>query len=622
MMISTGGSTAGALWAQNPKPKAPKTSTAKSRVRKTVQALDTNPSSYDRTDPFFAFNTLIKLLGSLPSRIGGCQYKLTPDEHKLSMHLLTIVEPFVGLAPSRRTITRQPTEVLDAIIFHVDSKHDLLSLALSCHRMHDVVCPRHYDYRVIRCRVSSISVWNHLIVNRALARNVRRLEIIDERNTEPEIVPPGILQSETDLESTDDELGLHDKQERYLVSALTKMTALSSFAWSCNHSPISVDNVWPTLLKCHTLQEVEINDNLVFCAPAEMEERKSRKPIVLLEMTTVSLRSTSHIYGSTKQPNLARISGILNSCPNLKSLDIAYNPPRTVANAVASRPQADELLLYGRWPHLTSLMLTNLRCSPATGFDSASTFLFAHLNLEILHLDIGATSNPGPAGSSHLTLPPNSLPRLRELQASKEIANAVLECPCDSPRPLETLKKFRLSGSQGSSRDPDLGFLTNLRRCGRNVRRIELSGWNEMEDIRRLIDSSPGLTWLDIGKKGGAAAQPKASAAVTNTVEWATLLSDLPDLAAFHGVRFFYEVSPQAAQPSVTATSTHISMTDRSRIRKNDEVAAVLAWKCSKLRRLDHWEEGVGKVIVLAKDSPDRPNEKEKVRWEVRRVKS
>lgn len=238
---------------------------------------DTNLDSYDRTDPFFAFNVLLKLLSSLPSRMGGCQYKLSPEEHKLSLHLLNIIEPFVGLAPSRRTITRQPTEILDAIVSHVDSKRDLLSLGLSCHRMYDIVFPRHFDYRVIRCKVSSISVWNHLMIHRGLAKNVRRLEILDERFTETETLPSGILSSDSDLESTDDELEMHEKQERYLVSALSRMTALAFFTWSCNHFPISIDDVWPTLLKCHSLREVEINDNLVF-SPLASSEAEAKAP--------------------------------------------------------------------------------------------------------------------------------------------------------------------------------------------------------------------------------------------------------------------------------------------------------------------------------------------------------
>lgn len=254
------------------------TKAARNAPRRSVPPIDTNPNSYSRKDPFLAINVLTKLLSSLYSRIGGCHLKLTAEEHKLSLHLLAIIEPFVGSVPSRRTlITRQPTEILDAIVYYLDAKSDLLNLALTCHRMHDIVIPRHYEYRVIRCKVSSISVWNHLIVNRALAKNVRRVEILDERSTIVQLVPSGIQASDTDLESTDDELRMHEKQERYLVSALGKMTALKVFMWSCNHSPISIDNVWPTLLTITTLSHVEINDNLVFNPQVVNDEDDSTK---------------------------------------------------------------------------------------------------------------------------------------------------------------------------------------------------------------------------------------------------------------------------------------------------------------------------------------------------------
>ena len=76
----------------------------------------------------------------------------------------------------------------------------------------------------------------------------------------------------------------------------------------------------------------------------------------------------------------------------------------------------------------------------------------------------------------------------------------------------------------------------------------------------------------------------------------------------FHGVRFFYEVTS-------TDPSGPISTSERSKLRKNEEVASVLAWKCAKLRRLDHWEEGASKVIVLIRDG-------DKIRYEVRRTKA
>lgn len=294
-----------------------------------------------------------------------------------------------------------------------------------------------------------------------------------------------------------------------------------------------------------------------------------------------------------------------------------YTQPR---GSTAHLP-ADDLFLFGRWPQLTSLTLTNLRCSPTVGFDAASTFLFAHLNLEVLHLDIG--SGPHGATNSRLILPDNSLPRLRELRANKEIAAALLECPSDTTRPLETIKGVRLAGSTASNSnntDVDSRFLSNLKRYGTEVKRIELAGWNEMEDIRRLAECAPRLAWLDVGKKGssvgGHQGKEKEKTAV-NAVEWATILSTLADLTTFHGVKFFYEVTAHHAHGGPNAAAaTNISMADRSRIRKNDEIAPLLAWKCAKLRRVDHWEEGTGKVIVLIRDG-----EKDKVRWEVRRVK-
>lgn len=84
------------------------------------------------------------------------------------------------------------------------------------------------------------------------------------------------------------------------------------------------------------------------------------------------------------------------------------------------------------------------------------------------------------------------------------------------------------------------------------------------------------------------------------------MLANFSELTTFHGVRFFYEVA--------TPDGAVLSLSDRSRVRKNDEVAAVLAWKCPKLRRVDHWEDGAGKVLVLVRDA-------EKVRYEVRRIK-
>ena len=90
--------------------------------------------------------------------------------------------------------------------------------------------------------------------------------------------------------------------------------------------------------------------------------------------------------------------------------------------------------------------------------------------------------------------------------------------------------------------------------------------------------------------------------------EWIALLSSLNELTTFHGVRLFYEVS--ATDPNAPMT-----LSERSRLRKNEEIASTLVWKCAKLRRVDHWEDGSGKVVILVRDG-------EKAKYEVRRVKA
>lgn len=255
--------------------------------------VDLDLNTHLRTDPLKALGALLKLLSSLPFKIGGCQYKFTPAEHALSLHLISIIDPFVchgarALATpnscydwplsSLSTLVDQPTEILDEILSHVDSRKDLLNIGLVSKRLRDVVFPRHFDYRVIRCKLSSISVWDHLITHRSLARNVRKLEILDERSPSASfqtghshhanhntVLIPRISFRDTDLENTDDELRMHFKQERFLADALVHMTRLKEFKWSCNHSPISIAHVWPTLMaRASNLKTLEICNNLLF----------------------------------------------------------------------------------------------------------------------------------------------------------------------------------------------------------------------------------------------------------------------------------------------------------------------------------------------------------------------
>ncbi|KAJ8497081.1 hypothetical protein ONZ45_g12213 [Pleurotus djamor] len=475
--------------------------------------------------------------------------------------------------------------------------------------------------------------------------------------------------SDTDLESTDDELGLHAKHEKYLIAALTRMSALSSFTWSCTHSPTDTQALWPILRQCKTLTTVEISDNSVFSDitnagtesesdddsgatnKAKSSERSNIKTLAC-SLRSISLRSTHHAYGAPKTPTLSSITPILNQCPSLESLEISYVPPKLNSNP--TRPSVDELFLITRFPNLTHLYLNDLRYTVPSA-SSLTTFLSSHANIRVMHLDV---SGPGLAVTNQgtgFTLPGNTLPVLQEIKAPKSIINAVLTCPMlptDDPqspsptRPLATIKNIRLTNL--SSQYESI-FLQNLRAHAHSIRHLEISHFVDIDDIRRVCINLPGLTWLDIGLRdgrgdGGATRRSNAKATgsthsgtmgnvvpVVNTMEWADALSNAPELHTVHGVRFFYEVS----LPTSASTSA-ASLADRSRIRKNDEIASILAWKCPKLRRVDHWEAIGGtaragskatngvesslrekdrKVIILLREN-------EKVRWEVRKVKS
>jgi len=305
-------------------------------------------------------------------------------------------------------------------------------------------------------------------------------------------------------------------------------------------------------------------------------------------MRSVSLHSANHAFGVTKNRSLNRVSNMLvNRCPNLENLDVGCEPIKG-----ATKPQIDDFFLEGRWPSLRSLSLRSMWCS-TNGINAAASFLADHANLEVLHLDIGRSLN------NSLVLLPNSLPRLRELKSSKEVATAILSCPADVIRPVETIKGVSLAGPMWDEK-----FAEALKK--HDIKRLELVRFNDLDDIRKLVEYVPKLTWLDVGQRMNNKNGPLT---VPNAAEWAEVLSKLPELTAFHGVHFFYESLPSDREVDATTHS------DRSRIYKNNEIANVLAWRVPKLRRFDHWEDGSGKVVVVLRDG-------DKVKWEVRRAKT
>lgn len=277
--------------------------------------------------------------------------------------------------------------------------------------------------------------------------------------------------------------------------------------------------------------------------------------------------------------------------------------------------------------------------------------LFSH------HSVIEQLSLPDMQLWGHVDLPPNSLPRLREVEARQAVLNAILDSSCIAEggqflRPLEVVKGFSLSGTQPNSPPANLRLdqilMSHLARHSSTIKRVELAGWHDMDDVKSLAKSIPGVNYLDLGKRLGVGSRDPGrfsapSAPVTNIEEWLDVLEGLTELKALHGIKFFYEVSALnapsgptliagttslASAGSSTANSTlagdssalglkpfgnsndHMSLMDRSRTKKNDWMASMLVWRCPKLRRVDHWDPSESKVIVLTrtKVSPSKPS--------------
>ncbi|KIJ23495.1 hypothetical protein M422DRAFT_106596, partial [Sphaerobolus stellatus SS14] len=66
-----------------------------------------------------------------------------------------------------------PTELQEEIISMVDSPADLLHLALTCRRVHDLVIPYHLEYRELYGDTIPSSLWPCIAAQPNLARRFR-----------------------------------------------------------------------------------------------------------------------------------------------------------------------------------------------------------------------------------------------------------------------------------------------------------------------------------------------------------------------------------------------------------------------------------------------------------------
>lgn len=190
-----------------------------------------------------------------------------------------------------------PFEVLDAVISELDSRADLLALALASSYFHSMVIPRHLHYRVVRCSITEgLHLWRAFICDKTLARNVRVLEIEshDPRSIGGPLAPmrrfpsdfpparlplfmlnprePTLLNHEKIAGPQELELGrdftVLKACERVFLEALKNMTSLVRFQWGYVHPDPCIaakcdfgkQDVWMILSSIPTLRDLEVAD--------------------------------------------------------------------------------------------------------------------------------------------------------------------------------------------------------------------------------------------------------------------------------------------------------------------------------------------------------------------------
>jgi hypothetical protein len=75
------------------------------------------------------------------------------------------------------TLINISTELVDAIVNHIDNPKDVLNSALACKRLYQVIVPDHLEFRHIRCDPRQKDLWDELCQKPGLTAKVRFLEL-------------------------------------------------------------------------------------------------------------------------------------------------------------------------------------------------------------------------------------------------------------------------------------------------------------------------------------------------------------------------------------------------------------------------------------------------------------
>ena len=87
----------------------------------------------------------------------------------------------ITMSAATTSLSRLAPELINYICLYISNPGDLLSFALTCKIVSEVITPDHLELRHIRCDFRRISLWERLVQLPEIASRIVSLELVDER---------------------------------------------------------------------------------------------------------------------------------------------------------------------------------------------------------------------------------------------------------------------------------------------------------------------------------------------------------------------------------------------------------------------------------------------------------
>ncbi|KIJ44656.1 hypothetical protein M422DRAFT_251951 [Sphaerobolus stellatus SS14] len=196
----------------------------------------------------------------------------------------------------RLSLSSQPFEILDHIVFDIEDPRDLVALALTSHLFYDIAYP-HIEYRVLSCHISLNEIWDTVAANPMDACHFSHLDVDGEQLSKDEefvdVIPSAWFPCSQKI------YGVEDLGPIRLPQALSQMCNLVHFSWvsSVNH-PQTDDTLVSTLFAlaehCPSLEVMNIT----------MWSYNSYTPITNFEamLSSIAIPATKAESGTSLDP--------------------------------------------------------------------------------------------------------------------------------------------------------------------------------------------------------------------------------------------------------------------------------------------------------------------------------